>query len=146
MSGAEDDYVDAEKVAELWYGPRRKIDAAAGRDMAQLAKAERLARAVLMFFEPGDWSREKREVWIAMTGKEDATSKVLGDLAREVRDEEEALDAVVGVLAHRLDEINEDAGNKWVWKNHTSQSQWIRATLLPWIRDAAIMLIGRKQT
>lgn len=68
-----------------------KSDAAAGRDMAAISSAERLARAVLMFFEPGDWSRDKRELWLAITGTDNATSRTLGDLARTVRAEEERL-------------------------------------------------------
>jgi hypothetical protein len=60
-----------------------------GRDMAKLTSAERLARAVLLFFDPGEWTREKREQWLAVTGNDECVSKVLGDLARQVRDEEE---------------------------------------------------------
>lgn len=82
--------IDAEKLHDAWFGGNRgKSDAEAGRDMAAISSAERLARAVLMFFESGDWSNDKRELWLAITGKDDATSRTLGDLARQVRDEEE---------------------------------------------------------
>lgn len=85
---AADDFVDAEKLVELWYGPR-KSDAEQGRDMAKISNAERLARAVLMFFDPGEWNAGRREEWLAITGRDECSSKVLGDLAREVRAEEE---------------------------------------------------------
>lgn len=68
-------------------------DAEAGRDMAKLSTAERLARAVLMFFDSGEWTADRREQWLAVTGRDECVSRVLGDLARQVRAEEEAKDS-----------------------------------------------------
>lgn len=76
-------------VTVEWLKAAMGSDAEVGRAMAKLSKAERLARAVLMFFEAGEWTREKRVMWTALTGSVEASSKVLGDLAREVRAEEE---------------------------------------------------------
>lgn len=138
MTGDDDDagFIDAEKLSSLWWGlGDKKV-----RGAARLSNAERLSRAVLLFFDPGDFNDEKRAAWKALTGNDECSSKRLGDLAREVRAEEERHSAVVLVLAAMLDEINEQAGNKWVWKNHASESAWIRARLLPWIRAAAHIL------
>lgn len=44
-------------------------------------------------------------------------------------------------LAERLADIENDAGNKWVWKNHESLSHWVTGKLLPWIRDADAELL-----
>lgn len=60
-------------------------DAELGLDMAQLDDAERLARAVLLFHKAPPWTDQDSEVWLALTGQVDATSKVLCDLAREIR-------------------------------------------------------------
>lgn len=76
-------------VSVAWLKAAMKSDAEEGRDMAKLSNAERLARAVLMFFDPSEWTREKREQWLALTGTDSCTSMVLGNLARQVRDEEE---------------------------------------------------------
>jgi hypothetical protein len=57
--------------------------------MAALSNADRLARAVLLFHSADSWSDEKREQWLALTGQEAATTRVLCDLARLVRIEEE---------------------------------------------------------
>jgi hypothetical protein len=56
-------------------------DAEIVRDIAALSESERLARAVLLF-HGSDWSDEKREQWIALTGQREATTRVLCDLAR----------------------------------------------------------------
>jgi hypothetical protein len=45
---------------------------------------ERLARAVLLFHRGGPWTDADRAVWLELTGQRDATTRVLGDLAREV--------------------------------------------------------------
>jgi hypothetical protein len=66
-------------------------DAEVGRDMAKLSLAERLARAVLLFHRGGIWTDWDREVWLALTGEHDATTRVLCDLARELRSHEEAV-------------------------------------------------------
>lgn len=58
-------------------------------ETAKMSKAERLARAVLLFFDAGSWDDARQEEWLAMTGTGEATSKVLANLAREVRDDEE---------------------------------------------------------
>jgi hypothetical protein len=64
-------------------------DAAHGRDMAKLSNAERLARAVLLFHDASPWGASKSELWLALTGERAATTRVLCDLARRVRSEEE---------------------------------------------------------
>jgi hypothetical protein len=51
---------------------------------ADVTDAERLARAVLLFYDTGPWSAEKCEAWAALTGQHDATTRALGDLARRV--------------------------------------------------------------
>lgn len=45
---------------------------------------ERLARAVLMFHRGGAWTGQDRCEWVFLTGEEDATTKVLCDLARRL--------------------------------------------------------------
>ena len=45
---------------------------------------ERLARAVLLFFRGGTWTGDDRTVWETMTGRPEATARVLCDFAREV--------------------------------------------------------------
>lgn len=67
-------------------------DAEAGRGMARISNAERLARAVLLFHHGGEWTHSDAEVWHALTGTHQATTKVLCDLARRVRSEEERPD------------------------------------------------------
>jgi hypothetical protein len=56
----------------------------------ELSLGERLALAVLMFFSAEPWSDERRREWRRLTGYSDATTKVLGDLARVVAAEEKA--------------------------------------------------------
>lgn len=65
-------------------------DAEIGRNMARIGNAERLARAVLLFHRGVPWSDEDIAIWKALTGEWDATTKVLCDLARRVRAQEEA--------------------------------------------------------
>ena len=45
---------------------------------------ERLARAVLMFHRGGPWTGQERIEWVMLTSEEDATTKVLCDLARRL--------------------------------------------------------------
>lgn len=68
-------------------------DAEIGRSMARISNAERLARAVLLFHHGGEWTKADQQIWHALTGSHDATSRVLCDLARQVRSEEEAAHA-----------------------------------------------------
>jgi len=56
---------------------------------ASISRAEKLARAVLLFHRGGEWTAYDREMWIVLTGQHDATTKTLCDLAREVRGQEE---------------------------------------------------------
>ena len=53
-----------------------------------MTPAERLARCVLMFYGIAGWSQNERDLWKALTGSDDATTRVLGDLAREVLQDE----------------------------------------------------------
>jgi hypothetical protein len=71
-------------------------------DLSKISSAERLARAVLLFFSCGPWTAEKAAEWEATTGRAEATSKVLGDLARRVQTECERKQAVVGVELPRV--------------------------------------------
>jgi hypothetical protein len=64
-------------------------DAERGHLMAKISGAERLARAVLLFHRGGAWSAWDREVWQALTGTTEATTRTLCNLARQVRDAEE---------------------------------------------------------
>jgi chromosome segregation ATPase len=42
----------------------------------------------------------------------------------------------VAGLVERLAEIlDEDAPNKWVWKTHQSQDEWLRGKILPLLRE-----------
>jgi predicted NUDIX family NTP pyrophosphohydrolase len=43
----------------------------------------RLARAVLLFHRGGPWTDDDRAAWRIVTGEDEATTKVLCDLARE---------------------------------------------------------------
>jgi hypothetical protein len=57
--------------------------------MIPFSNAERLARAVLLFHRGGRWTEDDQEMWEALTGAKDATTKALCDLARVVRGQEE---------------------------------------------------------
>jgi hypothetical protein len=45
---------------------------------------ERLARAVLLFYQPGPWSKARQREWRELTGSDEATTRALGTLARRV--------------------------------------------------------------
>ncbi len=79
-----------------------EADAVVGREMAQLDQAERLARAVLLFHRGGPWGDEEREAWKALTGCDEATTRVLCDLARQVRQRAEELEAALRGLVLQL--------------------------------------------
>lgn len=51
--------------------------------------ARNLARAVLMFHGATQWGDAERVAWIQLTGRGEATTRVLGDLARRVLAETE---------------------------------------------------------
>lgn len=55
----------------------------------ELSSAEKLARAVILFHSSNSWTKEQQSMWENLTGSFEATSKVLCDLARTVRSEEE---------------------------------------------------------
>lgn len=55
----------------------------------EITLSEKLARAVLLFHGGEIWSDDQRYLWRICTGSDDATTKVLGDLAREVLADEE---------------------------------------------------------
>jgi hypothetical protein len=48
------------------------------------AALTRLGRAVLLFHRGGRWTGQNRNEWVMLTGEEDATTKVLCDLARKL--------------------------------------------------------------
>jgi L-cysteine desulfidase len=54
-----------------------------------MSNAERLARAVLLFHGSTIWTADDTEMWVALTGSQDATTRTLCNLARWVRREEE---------------------------------------------------------
>jgi hypothetical protein len=54
-----------------------------------MSDAEKLARAVLMFYNTQEWSELHRQVWQKLTGSDEATTRVLADLARKVMQAEE---------------------------------------------------------
>lgn len=107
---AADDFVDAEKMLDLWHGKKRLVDTGelnpdgtpklvvwsfddpdGTRNIVtteQLTKGARLAHAVLLFFDPSEWTADKRVQWKAITGNDECVSKVLGDMARELIREE----------------------------------------------------------
>jgi hypothetical protein len=53
-----------------------------------MTPAERLARCVLRFHQGGEWTANDRALWKALSGEEEATTKVLCDLARETLTDE----------------------------------------------------------
>jgi hypothetical protein len=55
----------------------------------EMSDAEKLARAVLMFYQGVTWGENERETWLMLTGSEEATTRTLGNLARKVRAQEE---------------------------------------------------------
>lgn len=57
-------------------------------DPATISDAERLARAVILFYSAVTWDDPERALWLSLTGESDATTRVLCDLARVVRDKE----------------------------------------------------------
>jgi hypothetical protein len=60
-------------------------------DLPDLTACERLARAVLLFHAAPSWDEKEKREWHELTGQMDATTKVLCDLAREVRASFDAL-------------------------------------------------------
>ena len=56
----------------------------------EISDAEKLARAVLLFYRDGPWTTCDRETWEQLTGSDDATTRTLCDLARRVRADEES--------------------------------------------------------
>jgi hypothetical protein len=59
------------------------------RDLYYYEKAyvrglEKLAQATLLFHRGGPWTPEDRQMWLALTGDVEATTKSLCDLARKV--------------------------------------------------------------
>ena len=58
-------------------------------DIGQLSNAERLARAVLLLHRGGPWTTADREIWKAITGQDEASTKSLCDFARKIRKAEE---------------------------------------------------------
>jgi hypothetical protein len=53
-----------------------------------MSDAERLARALLLFHRGGPWTGMDRNEWVMLTGEEEATTKVLCDLARKIAEAE----------------------------------------------------------
>ena len=49
-----------------------------------MSDLDRLGRAVLLFHRGGQWTGQDRNEWEILTGEEDATTKVLCDLARKL--------------------------------------------------------------
>ena len=49
-----------------------------------MSDLDRLGRAVLLFHRGGQWTGQDRNEWVMLTGEEDATTKVLCDLARKL--------------------------------------------------------------
>jgi hypothetical protein len=49
-----------------------------------MSDAERLARAVLLFFSDPPWTPEKRAEWTELTGNYECTGVTLCNLAREM--------------------------------------------------------------
>jgi hypothetical protein len=52
-------------------------------------RRDRLARVVLLFHRGGPWSDEDRATWRNLTGEDEATTKVLCDLARRTIEDAE---------------------------------------------------------
>jgi hypothetical protein len=50
--------------------------------MALMTSAERLARAVLLFYRGSEWTANNRVEWEVVTGSTTATAEVLCDVAR----------------------------------------------------------------
>lgn len=68
-------------------------DASPAEDPRSLSDAEKLARAVLLFFRGGRWTAWDTEMWRELTGTDNATTRTLGEMARRVRDREEKINA-----------------------------------------------------
>lgn len=43
---------------------------------------KRACLATLLFHEGGEWDRERQRVWLAMTGHEEATTRILCETVR----------------------------------------------------------------
>lgn len=56
----------------------------------RMSDAEKLARGVLLYFDASPWTADKQEQWHLVTGTDEANSKNLCDMARRVRQREEA--------------------------------------------------------
>jgi hypothetical protein len=63
-------------------------DAEAGRDMAPLSDAERLARAVVLFFKGTAWTPQDTENWTALTGMKECSNRALCNFARLIERKE----------------------------------------------------------
>ena len=55
----------------------------------ELTKAEKLARAVLLIHSGSQWTKDKQQLWKEYTGSDEATFKVLCDVARAFLSEEQ---------------------------------------------------------
>jgi hypothetical protein len=55
-----------------------------------MSDAEKLARAVLLFYHAGPWDADLHQSWRELTGSDAVTTRVLGDLARAVIPKDEA--------------------------------------------------------
>jgi hypothetical protein len=54
-----------------------------------ISDAEKLARAVLMFYRGGPWTVWDSEVWFELTGSTESSTRTLSDFARKVLRQEE---------------------------------------------------------
>ncbi len=56
--------------------------------MHPLGAAEQLARAVLLFHKPGPWTFSDRQEWTRLTGRTEATTTTICNLARDILKQE----------------------------------------------------------
>lgn len=101
--------------------------------------------------EPVAWARYADDGDLVELISSPGRAKAFTDLGKDIRPLYTHPAGIVSVsdeMRMTLDEIlDEDAPNKWVWKTHESQDEWLREKILPLLRQlrAALSLGGSKE-
>ena len=66
-------------------------------EIEYVRKLEKAAIATLMFWKGGEWTKENQEVWKALIGTKEVTSKALCDFIRSIEGLEDASEKILGI-------------------------------------------------